>query len=197
MMQKNIDGIEFVQLLTGTSEIYSKSITDFGIDMWFEDLKDYPIERVKMAFKAHRKDPKNGQFMPKPADIVRHIDGLPTEIATQAWLKVIEAVKRVGAWGSVQFDDLSIHSAIDTMGGWTKLCAMTDDELPFKQREFEKLYAEKVKFNHGYVPKHLAGFAEIQNHSSGLAVEAPVLIGFRDNVKPVLTNRKAISHAVE
>lgn len=193
-MNKNSDGVKFAGLMTAISEMYSKPITDFGMDMWFDDLKDYDIDQVTRAFQAHRKDPVSGKYMPKTADIIRHIDGLPTEIATQAWLKVIHAIKCGGAWASVKFDDTAIHATIETMGGWTLLCGMTNDELPFKQREFEKIYTEKVKFPIGYVSKHLAGYAEIQNHSQGLPVQPPLLIGNHQDVNKMLTSRKAITH---
>ena len=43
--------------------------------------------------------------------------------AQQAWSKVLNAVRRMGGDATVIFDDL-IHSVIDDMGGWVRLCEM-------------------------------------------------------------------------
>lgn len=189
-MIKQVDGVQFVELITAVSEMYGKPISDFGIDMWFDDLQEYGIEQIKRAFKAHRTDPLGGKFMPKPADIVRHIDGLPTEHATEAWLKLIYAVKSVGSWRDVIFDDLAIHAAIEAMGGWVKLCAMTNDDLPFKQRDFEKIYQQQVKNTHVHIPRLLTGLASLANGSKYENPEKPALIGNKDQCKQFLIDSK-------
>lgn len=167
-MDKQVDGGRFGEILLSIGEMYGKPISKFTVEMWFSDLKEYSIQQVWRAFQAHRKDPVQGKFMPKPADIVRHIDGLPDEKAIHAWAHVYKAISRVGSWGSVQFDDLAIHQAVETMGGWIKLCSMTIDELPFKQREFEKLYLGAVKNIDPSAPKFLAGTSEIECLKRGL-----------------------------
>jgi hypothetical protein len=49
------------------------------IDDWLNDLRELcmdfgvNLDAIKSAFKAHRYDPKHGSFMPKLADIVRHL----------------------------------------------------------------------------------------------------------------------------
>jgi hypothetical protein len=167
-MDKQTDGARFAEIMTSIGEMYGKPIGEFTLDMWFADLKGYTIQQVWRAFQAHRKDPVQGKFMPKPADIVRHIDGLPDEKAVHAWAMVYKAISRVGSWGSVEFDDPAIHQAIDTMGGWIKLCSITIDELPFKQREFEKLYLQATKNKDPNAPKFLAGTIEIETNKQGL-----------------------------
>lgn len=169
-MIKSQDGQVFLELLTSIGEIYGKDLSKPSIAMWFDDLQEYSIEQIRAAFKSHRKDPKNGQFFPKPADIVKAIDGLPDEAATHAWQRVYRAIGRVGSWGSVEFDDPAIHQAIEVMGGWIKLCSMTIDEMHFKQREFEKLYMGAVKHKDPSAAKYLVGTLEIENAKQGLPV---------------------------
>jgi len=201
-MNKSQDGKKFAELMLAISELYSKELSMFSIDLWFQDLEEYTFEQVSKSFQSHRKDPKQGGFFPKASDVIRHIDGTPDERATASWSKVMHAITKFGAWRSVVFDDIAIHDAILTMGGWVRLCAMTNDELPYKQREFEKLYLVKVKNQIGYVPAQLAGIAEIESkaagYSSGYNMESPAMIGDKqkcslllesigENVSPVST----------
>jgi hypothetical protein len=41
----------------------------------FTVLSDYSIDQIEFAAIKHMKNPDNGQFMPKPADIVKILDG--------------------------------------------------------------------------------------------------------------------------
>jgi hypothetical protein len=67
-------------LLAG--EIYNKTITQDLLTIYFELLVDYRVGQVAAAIKAHLVDPEYGTFFPKPADIVRHIQGKRDEGAT-------------------------------------------------------------------------------------------------------------------
>jgi len=60
--------------------------------------------------------------MPKPADIIRAIKGNSQTQSLQAWSKVEDAIRLVGPYRSVVFDDLAIHGVLQEMGGWVKLC---------------------------------------------------------------------------
>lgn len=183
------DMTQFSEMMLGISEVYSKELSKFGLDIWWNDLKDYPIQSVLMAFTAHRKDPKQGQFFPKPADIVRHIDGLPDEKATAAWSKVYLAMKQHGAWRSVCFDDADIHSAIETMGGWPALCRIDNDTLPFKQKEFEKLYLSAKKNEVKTEATYLIGVIDAHNQSVGGQLEKPAFIGDENKCKQIMNKQ--------
>lgn len=164
-MNKSQDGSAFASLMLAMSEMYGKEVSTYGMDMWFEDLQKYTIEQVRRGFSAHRADPKNGKFWPKPSDIIRHVDGLPEEVATVAWSKVMQAISRYGSWESVCFDDQNIHTVITLMGGWVKMCDMTVDDIPYKQKEFEKLYLSAEQNKHHISPRYLAGHSELANIS--------------------------------
>lgn len=196
-MNKETDLKRFAEIMTATSEVYGKPISQIGIDMWFGDLRKYDIRQIYRAFQAHRQDPKNGKFMPKPSDIIRHIDGLPDELAVNAWAKVIEAIRRVGSWGSVEFDDMAIHQVVTQMGGWSKLCSMSLDELSFKQRDFERMYLDAKKSPSEFTPRYLAGVAEIENFSKGLPCDPPVRIGVFNNLLTDTTVDKPTVNLIE
>ena len=66
---------EFAELVTGIAEVYGQPITQAGLRIWWGALEDYELAQVQAAFTAHSKDTERGTFMPRPADIVRQIDG--------------------------------------------------------------------------------------------------------------------------
>jgi hypothetical protein len=140
----------------------------------------FDVEQVSKALSAHLMDPERGQFMPKPADIVRQLQGTNTDRSLIAWGKVLDAMQRVGAYATVCFDDGLIHAAITDMGGWMQLCRGKVDELPFLQKRFCDGY--KAYANRGDVvyPAVLLGEHEIANNAKGYVSASPVLIGNPD-----------------
>lgn len=65
----------FAQTLTAIADLYGKPLSDAGLQIWWSALEGYSLAKVQQALSAHVKDPDRGQFMPKPADVVRKIDG--------------------------------------------------------------------------------------------------------------------------
>lgn len=45
-------------------------------DFWWTALSPYPIEQVSAGFAAHIADPEHGNYLPKPAHIIKHIERL-------------------------------------------------------------------------------------------------------------------------
>jgi hypothetical protein len=95
--------------------------------------------------------------MPKPADIVRMIDGSNENQALTAWHKVLYAIQHIGAYESVKFDDPLIHLVINGMGGWTTLCRTNTKELHYRYAEFKERYAAYKHQKIEYYPDHLNG----------------------------------------
>jgi len=124
-------------------------------------------------------DPDVGQFMPKPADFVRYIEGNNETKALIAWGKVMRAIREVGAWESVTFDDAKIHAVILDMGGWIELCRKTIKELDFMAREFEKRYCAYQYRGDDNYPERLTGKKEQINSYQNGAVVKPRLIGMQ------------------
>lgn len=183
MQHRNFYAVEphdrevFVRALMGVAEIHSKKLSAFQIELYWNVLTAYPVGDVTTAMERHMADPDVGQFMPKPADIIRQIAGSGDTQAMLAWTKVEKAMRTVGSYRSVVFDDWKIHAVVRDMGGWLALCEMNTDELPFRAREFEKRYRGYTT-SQAYPPK-LIGRSEAYNQAEGYEkfVEPPVLIG--------------------
>ena len=181
----NIDIQNFTNLLNQARSVYDKPAADSGVvKMWWRALERFEFTDVVGAFSRHLQDTDQGQFFPKPADVIRNISGNTQTRAGQAWTKIDRAVRTVGPYQTVVFDDPLIHAVVDDMGGWVKLCDSTDADYKFKQLEFEKRYRGYCMNPPQRVPRKLIGSAE--HHNAAMVgrfkhghdqIEAPVVIG--------------------
>lgn len=178
MPLRQSDRSAFVEMLTYVGALYGRDVSPGVIDLYWSALAPYDLPAVRQAFDRHVKSPDAGQFMPKPADLIRMLGGTSQDAAMQAWAKVERAVRRVGGHESVVFDDAIIHRCVEDMGGWVKLCATTEEDLPFRARDFQALYRGfAMRREAPPYPAHLIGRFEAQNRMAGQKVAEPVLIG--------------------
>lgn len=173
------DKERFFALIADVSAFYRQDFSVFAGRVWWEALKPFDYAAVADALNRHCVNPDVGQFMPKPADVVRMLEGSTQDAALVAWAKVDRAVRVVGAYRSVAFDDALIHRVIAEMGGWIALGSKRDDEWPFLRNEFVNRYrGYRMRSEVPAYPKILVGIAEAQNSLEGIAFhERPVLIG--------------------
>ncbi|MBA3590355.1 DUF6475 domain-containing protein [Methylibium sp.] len=186
-MQRD-DYKRFAMSLTAMSELYGKSISEGAQLLWWRSLERFDIEQVEKAFEQAVQNPESGQFMPKPADLIRAMQGTQTDRSLIAWGKALDAMQRVGAYTSVCFDDPAIHAAIEDIGGWPKLCRSTHDELPHVQRVFcqtYRAYAARPDFTY---PARLVGVHEAENALAGKPTQPPALIGDPSKAKQIAVN---------
>ncbi|NMS31841.1 hypothetical protein HKB24_04265, partial [Vibrio parahaemolyticus] len=112
---QEVDKREFAEVWGAAWAMYGKSVSPQLLSIAFEALRAYSIEEVRIGLTRHIQSPDTGQFFPKPADVIKHIDGNSGSRAMVAWNKVDKAVRQVGAWTSVMFDDALIHRVISDM----------------------------------------------------------------------------------
>lgn len=152
----------FAQYMTGLSEIFDKEISKALQRIYWQVLEPFTDSDCRKAFE---KSMRTAKFFPKPADLIDVLQGPESDRATEAWLKVDYAVRHVGHWESVKFDDPVIHSAIEAMGGWEDLCAVENREMVWKRKEFENLYA--ITSKRQTHPEYLVGMSDRQNLAAG------------------------------
>lgn len=185
---KESDFDEFSELLSLVSEQYQKPVSDGALMLYFQGLIEYDFEAVKQALFRHIRNPDNGMFMPKIADIIKMISGSTKDSALAAWTKVDWAVRCVGTQVSVVFDDEIIHAVINDMGGWYGFghCDI-DKDWPFKAKEFENRYRGYKQRNEPvkHAPK-LIGLYDSANTQVGFKEQEPTLIGDKEKAKQVL-----------
>lgn len=188
---------EFRELLEGALAFWGQSVSEFALSVWWQAMQPYGLAAVRQAFSRHAMNPDNGQFAPKPADIVRMLGGTSSDQALQAWAKVDRAVRHIGTYQSVAFDDALIHRVMQDMGGWIALGMKTEDEWPFVAREFENRYrGDAMRGERPDYPPTLIGLAEAHNAKEGFKSVGPILIGDAERAQKVMlggTNKPAIS----
>jgi len=145
--------------------ITGKQPNPSSIEWAFEVLKDKTIEQVRHGLIAHSRDEKEGSFAPKPANIIKHINGAKADkkdYATVAWARVVDNVNR---YASVVFDDPAIHYALQVGfgGNWQDVCNFNADDFAYqeKRRSFITAYAN-YKQGMSYQP-YFAGIEEKEN----------------------------------
>ena len=180
------DKAAFRDLMTGIAEIYGQTITKAGLRVWWAALDQFSDDQVRQALNAHAMDAERGRFMPKPADIVRAIQGTQTDQAQAAWAKVEHAIRRIGGGPSWVFDDPKIHRALEQIGGVSALSnCPSEKDLAFLREQFCKRYASTQ--DTGPYPARLQGW-----HASG----EPVMIGNRERCQAVLEGGSAAGSAL-
>lgn len=168
---------QFLTALVGMAEVYGRDLSPAALECYWLAVEPYPLAAVTPAFAAHLQDPDTGQFFPKPADLLRQLGGGPTkDLAALAWVKVERALRSVGAYQTVVFDDPIIMMALGDMGSWPALCHTLEAEIPFKAREFQQLYAAYLKRPKGDYPRSLPGLLDQTNAPQGFRLSPPVLL---------------------
>lgn len=175
----------FSALLTQIALIHQKAVNPLFIEIYWQALKGFEFNVVKDALFAFINNTDNGQYMPKPADLLRILKGSGQAQAMQAWSMVLKAIQRVGAYSSVVFDNPIIHAVISDMGGWTSLCSINEKEVSFKAQEFEKRYMSFLIQPPQSYPKQLAGMIDLANSARGFSCNEPVFIGDAQNALKV------------
>lgn len=178
---------EFRQGLAGVYGFYDKEINDFALDLWWNALKQHDLPAIIQAFNRHVVNTESGKWLPKPADIIRMLQGSTQDAALIAWAKVDKAVRHKGTYVDVVFDDPLIHRVLHDMGGWIPLGQKNEDEWPFVAREFENRYRGfRERSEIPEYPAVLTGVANAYNRSKGMKLEAFVMIGDAEKCQRVI-----------
>jgi hypothetical protein len=176
----------FKELLTNVMAFYRQDTSPFALQVWWSACQPFTLEQVSKALNAHAVDPDRGQFAPKPADVVKTLQGTKTDRARVAWGKVFDAMQQVGAYQSVVFDDPVIHVCVEDIGGWTKICRSDLSELSFLEHRFCESYRAYCARSDIKYPAKLIGEFEATNRHEGRKVKPPILIGNPERAAEVM-----------
>ncbi|OWT68072.1 MULTISPECIES: DUF6475 domain-containing protein [unclassified Achromobacter] len=184
---KPTDQPRFSALISDVFAFYRQDASQFAMNVWWQAMQPFDLAAVAEALNRHCVNPDSGQFMPKPADVVKMLRGSSQDSALVAWSKVDKAMRQVGPYQTVAFDDPVIHRVLEEMGGWIQLGDKTERDWPFIAKEFENRYRGYAMRNE--IPEHskvLIGITDANNQKQGFKVTAPVLIGDAASAKRVL-----------
>lgn len=172
------DKQQFFDLICGVHAFYRRDTSEFSMSVWWNAMQAFDLSAVRDALGRHAMNPDTGQFMPMPADVVKMLAGRTVDAAQVAWSKVDRAVRHVGTYASVAFDDALIHRVLQDMGGWTPLGRKSEEEWPFVAKEFETRYrGYAIRSERPPYPPYLIGIYEAENSRRGMDTAPPRLIG--------------------
>lgn len=158
------------EVIVATLNRYGVRTSAADLMLWLEDLEGIPEVAAIAAFRAHRTDPDKGKFAPTAADIIRRVAGGKEEHARFAWSEVRRAIRMIGPYQSVKFDDPLIPTIIDEMGGWGRLNEMSSESVPFRAKEFIERYVTYA--SRGMVPEHALGYLRGEHDTPPVALPA-------------------------
>ncbi|RLV58033.1 hypothetical protein D5018_19390 [Parashewanella curva] len=171
------DKAEFAHVWCASWSLYDKVVTDDVLSMSFEALCQYSIEQIKSALSHHIRSTSAGQFAPRPADVIKHIPSSPHSQAVQAWEQMNYAIHRVGAWNSVYFQDPLLTLCITKLGGWVKMCRLTEWQLERLQNTFIDSYLSLAESTHSEILNTpLLGIIDNQNRNQSLPVDVMAVV---------------------
>lgn len=176
---KSSDKPRFVRLLTDVMAFYKQDVSEFALSVWWQACERYEFEQVSKALTGHAMDADRGQFPPKPADLVRQLEGTATDRAMIAWGKVLEAMQRVGQYTDVVFDDPAIHAVVEDLGGWPKVCRVEFKDLSYLQHRFTEAHRAYTGLGQFEYPRRLMGdrSPDEMYEKRGLPAPKPAIIG--------------------
>jgi len=135
-----IDFKRFVGRYTVLAEEFGESLSEARLKLHYEILNrsmtDDEFENAVMSVLANRKFHK----MPHPAELLEYVRPDLDAVASLALQDLETAFKTKGRVVSVSFEDATINSVVNAMGGWVYLCGLDSREWEFKRREFIPLY---------------------------------------------------------
>ena len=170
---QDLDKANFEALLRGIADVFSTTKTIVVnrpmLQVYFMSLTQYNYEQVEWAMGEHLKDPVDGKFFPKPANIIKHLkaNDINTEDkATLAWNQIIREMRKHGAYDPLELDDKQALAAIAAVKSWKDLCAMPEKDLTWAKKEFMANYITYENTPLELLPSSLPGLVQLQEHKN-------------------------------
>lgn len=123
---------EFTKCIAVLSAGVGREMTQATAEVWYQVLGDLTAEQLQQAIVTALRSYKFAGF--PPVGQIREWAGAGAgsteDAAAIAWSKVLRAMRLIGGYQSVEWDDPAIPFAIDSVaGGWNSLCEMQSSEL--------------------------------------------------------------------
>lgn len=153
---------EFSRRLAALAEVFDVKLSAARVALYFESLRDLPLEVVVVAMNQALKGCK---FFPRPIELREFAVGNSEDAAEKAWLSFRAALGRLGYMASVAIHDAALAETITAMfGTWAAACAsdFSPEMWASKRKEFGRIYGvmRGRRLDGG---RYLLGMAESQN----------------------------------
>lgn len=158
----------FLFMMAGLAEAVGQEVTPLRIKIYAKALEDLKIEEIEKAAWGLIQTRTFNSF-PKPAELREAVNGKPEDAALIALEKVERAVREVGGYTSVVFDDPVIHRVIGATAeaGWIGICDMPLEEWKWARKDFMKMYQAFAGRHEMQTPVKLYGRHDMHNTING------------------------------
>lgn len=172
------DRNKFAQVLIALAHYYGKELPDGVLEIYFNALKSrVSIEQLR---DAANKIVLTEKFFPKVPDFLQFVTGNLEDLATEAWLRFVDAVGSAGSYRSVDCgSETPMGYAIQaTFGSWIAACQQLPapenvNESPMLasyRKRFIEHYRMALQIEKQDAPTYFAGLTEMQNRLGGFDV---------------------------
>lgn len=182
----NQDMPRFISAMTAMSVVFKEPLSQPLVETYFRVLSGFDADQVDAGIS---KAISTLKFWPKPVELVECISGGGLRLEDKAQVeacRVLEAIKSIGTYSSVAFDDAVTQAVIvQQFGGWAKFSEMRAVDEKWFVKDFAAAYQAFARAN----VKHygaLSGVASCQNALTGRPHdEKPVYIGDVEKAKAI------------
>lgn len=163
--------VQFIEILTGIGEIYEKKMSTVVLEIYWEALKEYPLDDIKRATNNIVQTHKYATF-PKPAEFIEYIDP-PIEAGMKAELMTEEFYARfVGSgYESFEWKDPVLAMTVRHYGGWHSVLEQyprdNEKDAMFWMKDFKKVYIAFLKHPRKVSNLRVVGTLEDDNMAKG------------------------------
>lgn len=164
------DKKKFAEVLTIAAEATGFQMSDSTYKTYWAILNRLSIEDFELAISKHLLDPNDGMFFPKPANIMKQLEGTTKQKeqslesrAEIAWQTVEGEISRIGSYGALELEDCLALASVRAMGGWKYLCSLTMDKMTWARKEFISSYKNYENTPLEALPNKLPGRIDIEN----------------------------------
>lgn len=157
----------FCFLMAALGEAFSQEASPQKVEIYYQALSDLDIVTIEKSVWQVINTRATASF-PKVAEIREALRVDAEDTAILALDKFERAVREIGPYESVIFDDPVIHRVVDSFdGGWTGLCNMTGEEWIWAKKDWLKLYKALATDTKRRTPVKLIGLIEHENSVNG------------------------------
>ncbi|MCP4763806.1 MAG: hypothetical protein GY870_18690 [archaeon] len=179
---------KFMEAFSAMCLALDKEPTKAFVKVYFDALKEFDIKDVLAAISQSI---LKSSWFPKPVELRSLIGGSNTDNSEIQCAQAFEAVRRVGPYESVVFDDPVTQEVIKQYyGGWPKFCEGDEGEEVFKKNDFKKAYKSFSNQNRKHYGP-LYGISAIGNDSNGIKQKPKIkMIGNPERCKQIMDRKK-------
>lgn len=136
-MQSTLGRGHFAEALSAVASLFEKKLTKEQLSVFYGAVRHLSDEDFSAALTEHV---MTSRWMPRPADILQILEVSAAEEALASWGFVMDAMRSLGRYRSVDFGPQA-NAAIEDLGGWVTLCGKGQRELDFARKDFLASFA--------------------------------------------------------